>query len=230
MDCRLVVYLAQRSSNTALIAEQVHVAPYGVDLERFFPADRAPSENGRLKVLFVGTVNQRKGIKYLLEAIRALNTREIELVIRGRAVDDLSLVRRLAPDANVRLSVSHEELRAAYQSSHLFVFPSVGEGFGHVLLEALASGLPVLSTTHTAAPDLVTPGVDGFVIEPRRMDAIAERLEWALSHRRQLARMRASARDTASRFTWARFREQIRAIVAGALHGRERERSVAGHV
>ena len=138
------------------------MAPYGVNLERFHPGeDLFPTSGSRpLRILFVGTVNQRKGIKYLLEAVRMLGTSQIELVIRGRAVDDLQLVRKIVPNAGIRLSVSHEELLAAYRSSDLFVFPSIGEGFGHVLLESLASGLPVLSTTSTAAPDLITEGVD----------------------------------------------------------------------
>lgn len=206
--------------------DRVHVATYGVNLQAFHPAGSSPHIDRPLRVLFVGTVNQRKGIKYLLQAIRSLGTRRIQLVVRGRAVDDLNLVRSLVPDADIRLSVSRDELVAAYQNSDLFVFPSVGEGFGHVLIESLASGLPVLSTTHTAAPDLVTEGVDGFVIEPRRTDLIADRLEWALSHRRQLASMRHEARRKAEEFTWPRFRSRIREIVASTVSERAPEETL----
>ena len=213
-------------------AEQVHVAPYGVNLERFHPGeDLFPTSGSRpLRILFVGTVNQRKGIKYLLEAVRTLGTSQIELVIRGRAVDDLQLVRKLVPNADIRLSVSHEELLAAYRSSDLFVFPSIGEGFGHVLLESLASGLPVLSTTSTAAPDLITEGVDGFVIAPRQAGSIAERLEWALTHRGELARMRIAARRKAETFTWLRFRRRMLDIVDAALTAHEPELLAASHI
>ena len=202
-------------------ASCVHVAPYGVDLARFRPGDGAPHSQRPLRVLFVGTINQRKGIKYLLEAVRALGNGHIELVIRGRAVDGLELVHRMAPDADVRLSVSHDELLAAYQSCDLFVFPSLGEGFGHVLIESLACGLPILSTTHTAAPDLITDGEEGFLVAPRRADALSERLEWALTHRPQLARMRRAARAQAETFTWERFRSRIRNIVDGAVESPE---------
>lgn len=209
---------------------RVHVATYGVNLVRFHPGERTRGGDGPLRILFVGTVNQRKGIKYLLEAVCELGTRQIELVIRGRAVDDLSLVRRMAPNANIRLSVSHEDLLSAYQTCDLFVFPSIGEGFGHVLLESLASGLPVLSTTHTAAPDLVTPGVDGFVVEPRRPDLIAERLEWALMHRSHLVAMRKAAREKAEQFTWTRFRKRMRSVVGGALPAEHSEEGAMQHV
>lgn len=197
--------------------ERVYVAPYGVDLARFYPSARLPGAERALRILFVGTVNQRKGIKYLLEALQLLGTRHIELVIRGRAVDDLQMVRSMAPDADIRLSVGAGELLAAYQSCDLFVFPSIGEGFGHVLLEALASGLPVLSTTATAAPDLITEGVDGFVVEPRNAAQIAERLEWASVNREQLRDMRFAARAKAEQFTWQRFRNRVVEIVETAL-------------
>ena len=211
-------------------AASVHVAPYGVDLERFHPGTGSPRGDGPLRVLFVGTVNQRKGIKYLLEAVSQIGARHVQLVIRGRAVDGLELVRKMVPNADIRLSVSHEELLAAYRSSDLFVFPSIGEGFGHVLIESLASGLPVLSTTHTAAPDLVTECVDGFVIAPRRSDRIVERLEWALAHRDQLRAMRSAARRKAEMFTWERFRSRMVDIVDSALESRESETLVAEHV
>lgn len=210
-------------------AERVHVAPYGVDLDRFTPGERGPNPNQQLRILFAGTINQRKGIKYLLEAVRMLNTPQLQLVIRGRAVDDLSLVRSLVPSADIGLSVSHAELLSAYRTSDLFVFPSVAEGFGHVLIEALASGLPILSTTNTAAPDLITEGCEGFVIEPRRADLIAERLEWALLNRARLQAMRREARLTAEQFTWARFRRRIVDVVSTASASKS-ERQVEAYV
>ncbi len=214
--------------------ESVHVTPYGVDLERFRPSgnpgDHPPHAGRPLRVLFVGTVNQRKGIKYLLEAVNLVGPRQVQVVIRGRAVDDLQLVRRLAPNADIRLGVSHEELRDAYRTSDLFVFPSLGEGFGHVLLEALASGLPILSTTRTAAPDLISPGVEGFIVEPQSSGAIADRLEWALTHRRQLAAMRLAARECAEQFTWPRFRSRLAGIVETALEPASAELLAGRHV
>ncbi len=216
--------------------DRVFVVPYGVDLDRFRPA---PANIGTLdrplRILFTGTVSQRKGIKYLLEAVRALGTRQIELRIRGRAVDDLAIVRRLVPTADVRLSVSNAEMLDAYQTSDLFVFPSVAEGFGHVLIEAMASGLPVLSTTRTAAADLVTEGRDGFVVAPSRTDVIAERLEWALTHRAALAEMKAEARRKAETFTWDRFRAGVVSAVSQSLGAHRRPAStytdrVAAHV
>jgi len=117
----------------------------------------------------------------------------------------------------VRPSVSAEELVRAYQEADLFVFPSVAEGFGQVLLESLACGLPILSTTRTAAPDLIEDGVQGFIVEPRRPDLLAERVRWALTHRAELQAMSQAARQRAEEFTWQRFRSSVAATVGGLL-------------
>ena len=193
--------------------EAIRVVPYGVDLDRFSPPDHTTASSGPLRLLFVGTINQRKGIKYLLEALRLLGRAPVELVVCGRVVDDLSLFEPFRHQVTVRPSVSFAELTDAYRQADLFVFPSVAEGFAQVLLEALASGLPVLSTTHTAAPDLIEEGREGFVVEPRRPDRIAARIEWALAHRRELRDMKFAARRRAEQFTWHRFRAGVVAAV-----------------
>ena len=199
-------------------AERIHVVPYGVDLQRFAPAPAsARSQTGKLHLLFVGRINQRKGIKYLLEALRLLNTSEIHLTVCGRAVDDLAIFRPFASQVTLRPSVSGPDLVAAYRQADLFVFPSVAEGFGQVLLEALASGLPVLSTTHTAAPDLITEGREGFILPPRTPEQMAQRIEWALTHRAELAAMGVRARERAEFFTWQRFRTEMARVVQSIL-------------
>ncbi len=190
---------------------RIKVIPYGVDTRRFQPTPEPPTRSsGRLQLLFVGRINQRKGISYLVEALRLLGpSAPVHLTICGRVVDDLAIFRPYADQITVQPDVSEQELRAAYQQADLFVFPSVAEGFGQVLLEALASGLPILSTTHTAAPDLIDSGQQGFVVEPRRPDLLAERIEWALTHREELAAMRHEARVRAEQFSWSRFRTQV---------------------
>ena len=195
--------------------EQVTVVPYGIDLGRFRPdparrALQAPATSQKpspLKLLFVGRINQRKGLAYLLEALRLLGNADVELTICGRVLDDLRIFGDFERQVKIRPSVSAEELVRAYQSADLFVFPSVGEGFGQVLLESLASGLPILATTHTAAPDLIEDGVQGFIVEPRRPEELAARIRWALTHRQELAEMGVRARARAEFFTWARFRQ-----------------------
>jgi hypothetical protein len=72
--------------------------------------------------------------------------------------------------------VPHRTLLEAMTRAHVFVFPSIVEGFGMVITEALAAGLPVITTPHTAGPDILTEGHDGFIVPIRDPDAIAERI------------------------------------------------------
>lgn len=187
----------------------IRVVPYGIDLKKFSPGESTARSSGPLKLLFVGTINQRKGIKYLIEALRLLRTKKVHLTVCGRVVDDLSLFNSVAAQVTIRPSVSYTELLQAYRAADLFVLPSVAEGFGQVLLEALACGLPILSTTRTAAPDLVDESVQGFVVEPGRPDLLAGRITWALEHRTTINEMRCAARQRAEQFTWQRFREAV---------------------
>jgi glycosyltransferase involved in cell wall biosynthesis len=191
--------------------KRVHIVPYGVRPERF--QSRAGGAEGRLKLLFVGNLTQRKGIRYLLEALRLLDTRQVEATVYGWAGHDMSLFHGFEDAVNLRLSASQAELAQAYASSDLFVFPSLAEGFGHVLLEAMAAGLPVAATNRTAAPDLIEHGDQGFVFQPESATAIAEAVEWALRHRSRLRDMGAAARERARQFTWERFRGGIASVV-----------------
>jgi glycosyltransferase involved in cell wall biosynthesis len=196
-------------------AERIHVVPYGVDLSRFTPARDTccRSHSGPLKLLFAGTINQRKGIAYLAQALRMFSKQDVELRVCGRVVDDLRLFERFGSQVRITPSVTGDELIEAYREADLFVFPSVAEGFGHVLLESLACGLPVLSTTSTAAPDLIDHGEQGFVVFPRDPFALASQIEWCLGNRARLAEMRRSCRERAERFTWARFRSGLASVL-----------------
>ena len=202
--------------------DSVRVVPYGIDLERFHP-DLTLQRNtsAPLKLLFVGRINQRKGIKYLLEAIALLPDADLELTVCGRVLDGLDLFQQAGKRVRIRPSVSAKDLVTAYQEADLFVLPSIAEGFGQVLLEALACGLPILATTHTAGPDLIQECKQGFIVEPRRPDQLADRIGWALSHREDLLNMRAAARSCAERFPWSRFHEGVTRSVRDYL---DRER------
>jgi glycosyltransferase involved in cell wall biosynthesis len=200
--------------------ERIHVVPYGANLDRFRPRPERRIQRrarSRLRILFVGTINQRKGIKYLLDALALLPSDRVELVVCGRMVDDLSLFKDFSSQVEVRPSVSAEGLLEAYQTADLFVFPSLAEGFGHVLLEAMACGLPVVSTTRTAARDLVRPGLEGFLVEPGRPIDLAARIEEFLLHPEWLVEMGVAARRRSEEFTWARFRSRIADIVGAIL-------------
>jgi glycosyltransferase involved in cell wall biosynthesis len=200
-------------------AERVAVIPYGTDLVKFSHANTRDCPAGRpLRLLFVGTLSQRKGVKYLLEALELLPQGVVELALCGRAVDDLALFRDRS-QVRVYPSISDQGLLGAYRNADVFVFPSLAEGFGHVLLEAMASGLPIISTDRTAAPDLIRHGEEGFLVEAGSSSDLAVHIEKFLKRPDLVPSMGAAARRRAELFTWNRFRRGVIEFVTSVLYG-----------
>jgi glycosyltransferase involved in cell wall biosynthesis len=114
-------------------------------------------------------------------------------------------------------SVPHTQLNQHYINANVFVFPSLVEGFGLVLLEAMACGIPVITTPNTAGPDIITDGVEGFIIPIRDVDALKEKIEWCYGHPAELAEMGRAARRKAEQLTWTRYQQQLSAKVMALL-------------
>src|SRR5205814_2616102 len=121
---------------------------------------------------------------------------------------------------NVKIvgKVPNAELASMMSQSDVFVFPSYFEGFGLVLLEAMAAGLPVLTTTATAAPDIVTQELDGFVVEPGNLETLSNRIQFCLDNRDQIGEMGRAARVTAERFSWNCFGDRWIEIIRGVTN------------
>src|SRR5207244_1480171 len=99
--------------------------------------------------------------------------------------------------------------------SDVLVLPSLAEGFGHVVLEAMSCGLPVITTRHTCGPDVLTDTLEGFLVPIRDPDAIGSRLSWGIDHREDLAAMGVAAARKARQFTWERFRARVASAYLG---------------
>ncbi|MHC5719157.1 MAG: glycosyltransferase, partial [Nostoc sp.] len=100
-------------------------------------------------------------------------------------------------------------LNQYYSYENVFVFPSFVEGFGLVLLEARACGIPVITTPHTAGPDIITDGTEGFIVPIRDSEALKEKLEWCYSHSQELAEMGRAARRKAEQLNWGMYRQRL---------------------
>ena len=188
----------------------VHVVPYGAPP---VPDDLPPPAargQGPLRVFFAGSLGQRKGLSYLLEAVRRFDASQVELTLLGHKT-----VENCAPlDAAVRAhrwipSLPHAEVLAEMARQDVLVFPSLFEGFGLVILEAMSRGLPVIATAHTAGPDVIDDGTDGFLVPIRSADAIAEKLDSLLVQPGQLLDMKHAARRKAAALGWEAHRRRL---------------------
>jgi glycosyltransferase involved in cell wall biosynthesis len=190
----------------------VALAPYGVDLEFWQPSPHEQSHQ-TLKFIYAGQCSLRKGTPVLLDAWKSASLPDATLELVGSW--HLAENRKLDLPANVNFigPVSAPALRALYQQSSVFVFPSFFEGFGLVLLEAMACGLPVIATDSTAAPDILDPSA-GQIVPTGNVDALVESLRWYSDHREQIGAMQKAARTRAESCTWVKYRSSVSAAVA----------------
>ena len=189
-------------------SERIHLIPYGVNRaifrEKSLHASPLP-----LRIAFVGSMAQRKGISYLLEAIRLCASNQLQLVICTRSRPAAHWEDKLPANWETHVGLNRERMVRTLQTCHMLALPSLVEGFGHVILEGLSIGLPVIATPHTGGPDVLRDGSDGFIVPVRDSAAIAAKLEWALDNPVQLRDMAAQAIKTARRFSWELFRMRI---------------------
>lgn len=194
----------------------VHVTPYGCPPPpATAPAERAPSTP--IELLFAGHLAQRKGFADLIAALALLEV-DWRLTLAGpRPVAAPAALDTFLEDPRVTWlgTVPHATLLERMARAHVFVFPSIVEGFGMVITEALSSGLPVITTPNTAGPDILTEGKDGFVVPIRTPEAIAERITLLAEDEDLRHAMGQAARDTARRMSWARYETQIAELVTG---------------
>lgn len=204
-------YTKQTLIENKVEPNKITIIPYGVEASRFSLKTSYDEHNGKIKLVFVGQMIQRKGLGYLLEALKLLNSKNIELTLIGRGVIDTHLINEYKKyiDITVKINLSHNELVNEFHANDLFVFPSLVEGFGHVILEAMSAGLPVLCTPNTAGPDVFIHGTEGVIVPIRNAAAIAEKIEYFIHHKKELASMGISAGQTARAFTWEKFRDSI---------------------
>lgn len=162
-------------------ASRTVVLPYGVDLQGFRPGESfkdIASTGSIFRVICVGGISVHKGQVYLLEAWKKLRLHNAELLLIGSIKPEMrSALHRYDGLFRHVPFVAHDQMRNEYTRSAVFVLPSLQDGCSLVLAEAMACGLPVITTVNNGAADIITHGKDGFVIPVRSPDAIAEHLE-----------------------------------------------------
>lgn len=196
--------------------EKVIVEPYGVDARDFRPSlEKFP----RFSIIWAGSFSQTKGIGYLLEALAANPSLGAELVLAGYP-SGVDPVARYEKSIRVRRlgHITRAELGAIMAKCHVHVFPTLLDGFGRNLIEAMASGLPVISTPNCAGPDLIEDGVTGFIVPIRDSDAITDKLCWVFEHPDEAQSMGMRARDRVRGLTKPDYRRRFAARIA-ALWG-----------
>lgn len=210
--------------------DRIEVLYNGVDLDRFNPENRR-KYRGEIReqyglaeedfvILFVGSGFERKGVKYLLQAVEAVSEPVTVMVVGKGALERESFRRR----QKIVICGPQRDIECYYAAADIFVFPTMYEPFGNVHLESLASGLPVVTTKNSGAAEIIVDGEQGFVIDrPEDVAALSEKVTYCLQHRDRLASMGGNARKLAEEFSnekhIARVLELYQRILSGQYGG-----------
>ncbi|KPJ50940.1 hypothetical protein AMJ40_01300 [candidate division TA06 bacterium DG_26] len=208
------------------------IIPNGVDADRFSPTvgrlekftDRRPT------ILFIGRLEPRKGLKHLLLAFGLLSKRlpDARLVVVGTGVMEgyyRSLVKnKVKSNIHFEGFVSSEDIPRYYASCDVFCSPPIGrESFGIVLLEAMASGKPIVASNIDGYRGVITDGEDGLLVEPENPKALADGLTRVLTDRELSSRLAAQGRKKAVAYSWETITKRIESFY------RETMERVYGH-
>jgi glycosyltransferase involved in cell wall biosynthesis len=183
----------------------------------------AEAAEGEFAVLFAGAPGLRKGIPYLLEAFSNLKHPRKILSIAGYIQEDLKGVLGRLPREGVTFlgPISQGEMVERMSRSHVLVLPSIEDGFGLVMAEAMACGCPVISSTNTGGADLYTDGLEGFIVPIRDSLAIQERMQWMVDEPEKRREMGAAAlRRVRSMGGWTEYGDRWEELLVRLTAGR----------
>lgn len=196
--------------------ENIIYLPLGFDLEHVPYRGKAEDhyEDRPLRLLYSGTVTQRKGIKYLLEAMKQLGRNDIELHIIGGIQGSGEALKQYEGLFHYHPPVSQQEMFNAYSDYDALVLPTVFEGFGLVIVEAMAAGLPVITTPHSIGPELIKDDENGYIIPIRDVEALVN----TISRLRDKSTddyltMRRKAREAALEYSWEAYGERLKKVI-----------------
>lgn len=175
--------------------EKIIVHRMGINIKKFLFHPRKHGKDGKINLLTIARLVEKKGVQYGIQAVAQVLKRypwiEYRIIGDGPLKTDLeNLIKELNIGSNVKLLgwKQHEEIVTLMEESDILLAPSVTskngdqEGIPVVIMEALAQGLPVISTYHSGIPELVEDGVSGFLVPEHHVDSLANRLAYLIDH------------------------------------------------
>jgi glycosyltransferase involved in cell wall biosynthesis len=212
----LVVVLSEKAAGTFrdrnFPEHKLFYLPRGVDVDRFKPGQRP----AKFRAIFSGALIERKGIHHLLEAWHRLNLKDAELWLVGSVHEEAKAHLKKFWRDNIKTVGFVRDPETYLNQGTVYVFPSQWEGSAKVVYEAAACGLPEITTRE--AGDVVRDGLEGIIVQPGDVDAIAEALQHLYEHPEIAERMGAAARNrVVEHFTWDHFRTRLLAAYEAAM-------------
>jgi glycosyltransferase involved in cell wall biosynthesis len=209
----------------------VHIIPNGIDLARYENLSRNMSRiklgiaNNEKIIVFVGRIRPVKGVPYLIEAMSLIRRKNkscrLMLVGYGDEENINALIKKydLTDCVSFVGKVSNEDVPGYLIASDVFVLPSLYEGFGIVILEAMAAGLPVISTNVGGPPDIIKDGVNGYLVGTKNSEQIADSVIRLLDDDRLREKMSESNITEVKKYGWESVAKQVESLFKPRIKG-----------
>lgn len=188
--------------------DKIKIIPYGYP--PITPKKREEKYNTeRLKLLFAGNISQLKGLSYLFKSLEGLEDK-VELTLVGSKTNNLSTEMNVAlAKHNYLGSLSHELLLQEMHKADILVFPTLCDGYGMVVTEAMSQGTPVIASENSCGPDFIKHGINGWLVPIQNSEAIRKIIMEVLSEPSSLKRISEKALDDATQRPWSIYEKEV---------------------
>jgi glycosyltransferase involved in cell wall biosynthesis len=191
----------------------VYVIPYGFPAPNIKREYRNRKDGEKLKILFVGGLSQRKGIANLFSVVNMFKKYVTLTVVGRKATENCQVLDEELAKIDWIESLPHAEVLQLMQKHDVLVFPSLFEGFGLVITEAMSQGTPVITTERTAGPDLIRDGENGWLTEAGSTESLMIAIERLISKPQLIQHAGKAAIETALRRPWSQYGLELTAAV-----------------
>lgn len=193
------------------LTNQIKVIPHGCELPKI------ESTPQKFDVAYIGQAGPDKGLLHLIKAWSKLNLPEETLILAGSNPQIFRVYMGGNVRGNYHLTGYVEDVSTVYDKCSVYVQPSVTEGFGIEVLEAMSHGRPVIATEGCGSSELIEDGKEGFVVPIRNPDLLGEKIRYFLNNPSEVKKMGANARQKAEQYTWEKIRKQYEGVYRESL-------------
>lgn len=201
------------------VKSPIYVIPYGfpnIFEQRMYES----TENRKLKFLYVGRLSQSKGLSYLFEAIKPFKA-DIELTIVGVKIGHNENLEQNLKEHTYISYLQHDKVLELMRTQDVFIFPSLFEGFGMVVTEAMSQGTPVIATDKTCAVDFIQHGLNGWIVESASTHSLSNAIKEVLANKDNLEIIGRAAMKTAAQRPWRKYEEELAENIRNFLNYKE---------
>lgn len=185
---------------------KIRIVPHGIDIPEIDKVISIDTDN--FKVGYLGAYGPDKGVKYLIQSWSSLNYQDSTLLLAGQQSKELApFINKYATGGKFNLIGYVPDISDFYNNISVYVQPSVTEGFGIEITEAMSYCRPVICSNGAGACDLIEDGVNGFIVDKRDVKGIADKIDWFKNHPKELIEMGNNAREKSFNYSWDKVKE-----------------------